>query len=144
MDPLSALGIAAAVVQFVDFGGRLLSKAWESAGDLAAELKELQTQTSTLSENLHKASAHLRRDGPTAADRNLARARDDCDRIAAEIQDTLDRARRRERRFPFAIWEPTNISAAKARLENLRRAATESVLFCIWQVLLTWSRIKRA
>jgi hypothetical protein len=34
MDPMSALAIVAAVVQFVDFGGRLLVKAWNKFTDL--------------------------------------------------------------------------------------------------------------
>jgi len=39
MDPLSALSIAAVVVQFVEFGGKLLKKAWESYHDDSIDLQ---------------------------------------------------------------------------------------------------------
>ncbi|SCV57729.1 uncharacterized protein FFB14_15295 [Fusarium fujikuroi] len=53
MDPLSALGVAAAVVQFVDFGQRLLSETWHIYRDATGqdiELRELSTVSRDLTQ----------------------------------------------------------------------------------------------
>jgi hypothetical protein len=51
MDPLTALSVAAAVVQFVDYGSRLLSRTWQIYKTSSWETKETVT-LSTISADL--------------------------------------------------------------------------------------------
>ncbi|KAF5679405.1 ent-kaurene oxidase [Fusarium heterosporum] len=98
MDPLSALGIAAAVVQFVDFGQRLLSETWQvyrSASGKDLELYEL----SLISKDLEQISQSIRNaidgqksgalDGSHDADSLLLHVCGECDAIAGEINKVL-------------------------------------------------------
>ncbi|KAJ4246007.1 hypothetical protein NW762_013751 [Fusarium torreyae] len=59
MDPLSALGVAAAVIQFVDFGQRLLSETWHIYRDAAGQDIELR-ELSIVSRDLAKVAQAVR------------------------------------------------------------------------------------
>lgn len=112
MDPLSALAIAAAVVQFVDIGGRGLVKCWqgfrelrivgsEDDDDEKLEIKqqtmlcELELRVSTLVTFTAEAqlpSTQLLASQPTTpAQQQLIVAASDCQTIRFDIDRILDR-----------------------------------------------------
>lgn len=106
MDPLSALSIAAAVVQFVDFGQRLLSETWRIYRGNSGQSLELQ-DLSAVSNDLARFSAAVRdalgkqQPGVTAdggsvsheADEMLRRVCGECDALGSEIQQLLPTGR---------------------------------------------------
>ncbi len=131
MDPLSALAIAAAVVQFVDFGGRMLARGYdigkralhESAG---AELRNLAQQLSSLTVALHEALDGLPRGSAiTPAQAKLRRACAMCDDISNEFQQAA---------FAGSGLDSTKISLMKGKLVDAKAMVMETVLFCLWYV----------
>ncbi|KAM5375794.1 hypothetical protein ACJZ2D_005850 [Fusarium nematophilum] len=124
MDPPSALGIAAAVVQFVDFGQRLLSQTWHiyrsaSGEDLA--LRELSTVSGDLTQLAKGIRDALDRQqmGAKGAfqveDDLLLRICGECDAIAAEIKSILPRVN----------------GTFQSGIENDERAANKPFFKCI-------------
>jgi hypothetical protein len=97
MDPLTAISLAGNVVQFIDFGCKILSKAREiqrngsvqGYGDLQAVTIDLEKHITTLQDGL----SNVRNATPTAAiedeDDLLRNLCDGCLRIAKELQDAL-------------------------------------------------------
>ena len=98
MDPLTALGVASNVIQIVDFSSRLLSRTQEiyrsqdgqlqdhvRLDDAATNLLELVTDLQNI-----KVPGHRQQ---TVADRQLIRLRNECQEVAQELREQLDRAR---------------------------------------------------
>ncbi|KAF5016984.1 hypothetical protein F66182_11162, partial [Fusarium sp. NRRL 66182] len=97
MDPLSALGVAAAVVQFVDFGQRLLSETWHIYRDAAGRDMEL-SELSTVSQDLSQVAQAVRdtiaqQESPQSVSQNadtlLLDVCRECDIISREIENIL-------------------------------------------------------
>jgi cytochrome c-type biogenesis protein CcmH/NrfF len=82
MDPLSALGVAASVVQFVDFAGKIVFKARDiyksSQGSLQENdqtetvTKRLQEMANQLNNAVHQSNAHLATGGSSNEPRSFA------------------------------------------------------------------------
>ncbi|KAM0550221.1 hypothetical protein ACHAPJ_009069 [Fusarium lateritium] len=99
MDPLSTLGIAAAVVQFVDFGQRLLSETWHvyrSATGETLELRELSTISQDLTQitvavqgALNQQQRQSLSESSHDTDTLLLGVCGECDAIAQEINSIL-------------------------------------------------------
>lgn len=107
MDPLSALSIAAAVSQFVDFGQRLLSETWSIYHNRRGEslaLQDLSTVTDDLvqlSTGVKNALSTQQRGTATSgasvareADDILVRTCDECNAIASELLKLMPKASR--------------------------------------------------
>lgn len=101
MDPLSALSVAAAVVQFVEFGQRLLSETWNIYRDNSGKTLELR-DLGVVSDDVIQLSTAVRdalskkQRGAAAggsasheAEDILVRVCGECDVIGAEIRDVL-------------------------------------------------------
>src|SRR4051794_21746182 len=146
MDPLSILGIAAAVVQFVDFGSRLLTRTWdiyqkrESASTEREELAQIADDLSTFSKAVRQ---RLGQSIPSES-RFLDICRE-CDEITTEFRGVLEQiGQRRSKVVPlgrkitrFALaakWSDARITAMKQRLETLNQRMMAAVLFSLWQV----------
>ncbi|KAH0499693.1 hypothetical protein TgHK011_006868 [Trichoderma gracile] len=100
MDPLSALGIAAAVVQFVDIGGKLLIKGWEKyqqmqqgAPDdeelekLARDVKEAFEELSLRISGIQQVSINMRDSQPTPAQAHLLQRLSRCNGLLGELDE---------------------------------------------------------
>jgi hypothetical protein len=105
MDPLSALAIAAAVVQFVDFSAKLISRgrakrkgsttAVPESGFERVELEKLSQELTLFTSKVHDASNGIPYDGTTESGARLqfAQLGDECNSIAMEFQAVLAQLR---------------------------------------------------
>jgi hypothetical protein len=97
MEPLSALSIAAAVVQFADFGFRLIKSAHElykSPSGQRLEYIELSTVSQDLS-HLANAVKTKQRENDGSAINPFLRLCDQCESTNSELQDMLNKLRAR-------------------------------------------------
>jgi hypothetical protein len=116
MDPVSALGVAAAVVQFADFGYRFIKNAAElyNSGE-KAEYIELSNVSQDLSRLADAVGAKLGENkGP--ADEIFCRLRDECLSTNEELQSKLVKVRTRV---------SLNSSRIKLAADGLRAAFNE-------------------
>lgn len=99
MDPLSALSVAAAVVQFVDFGSRLVKQASTIRKD-AAGVREKIVGIDRISQELLELSGQIRermapfqRSGgqPTVMELRLLEACDNCKDIGEQIAESISK-----------------------------------------------------
>lgn len=162
MDPFSALAIAAAVVQFVDFGGKLLWRTWDqykdrlAAREEDAEVTQIVNDLSDLAAGVRANTEWLWRDPnqpPSPAESQFLRLCGECDKITLEFHDALNRIKHRRlsrrsqtrsdappsaakpqgRRAELAgVWDSNRIDAMRTRLERLRGEVMTAILFCLW------------
>ncbi|KAK3997832.1 hypothetical protein QBC44DRAFT_364028 [Cladorrhinum sp. PSN332] len=98
MDPFSALSVAAGVIQFADFGARLLTRSvqiYHSEDGLTREEDELDSVSRNLRElaqNIQSTSTDLIRSQRSLrpAEQTLIRLSKECERIATEISSGLE------------------------------------------------------
>lgn len=107
MDPLSAIGLASAIVAFVDFSWNLITGTWEiyhSLDGVATENARLEDVTDDL-ESLTQA---LKADFPvkTKAEKNIKRLAQDCNEDAKTLKDLLNGMKAPGRRRLF--WKSLN------------------------------------
>jgi len=147
MDPLTALSVAGTIVQFVDYGTRLLSNAQElyksSVGTLDAN-NELELVTTDLQALIAKLRSSVPRndeadegqDGPSSFEKLC----DDAARVADELLGRLGKLKNRKESHKVwhslqkaveCAWSKREINELKARLAGFREALETSVLFSI-------------
>lgn len=107
MDPLSAIGLASAIVAFVDFSWNLVTGTWEiyhSLDGVATENACLEDVTDDL-ESLTQA---LEANFPvkTKAEKNIKRLAQDCKEDAKTLKDLLDEMKAPGKRRLF--WKSLN------------------------------------
>ena len=153
MDPLSALAIAAAVLQFVDFGGKLLSRTWDTyrvarhAAEENEEISKVARQLSELSAGVRASTQSWLRTGDAVAvtaETQLHQLCEEIDSITTELQSIMEKIKRRKTvrkdperkmitRFPLAgMWDARKISDMSERLEELNRRVMTAILFGLW------------
>lgn len=106
MDPLSALSVIAAVVQFADFGTRLFASTWDIYHDSSGLGKELRS-LSEVSQDVSRLSAKIQ-DAIAESDTDqemLAYCRK-CDELASEIGSMVSQA---ENKFSKAGTGTTSV-----------------------------------
>ncbi|KAK0720831.1 hypothetical protein B0H67DRAFT_644038 [Lasiosphaeris hirsuta] len=147
MDPLSALSVAATVIQFVELGGHFLAKGWDRykhPDDQKKELASLLQQLSSLTTVLHEARSYFGvGKKTTGSQQQLLDACASCDRTAAEFQDVLSRATNdleklgssgpRVEKLVNVFWGDSKIEKVKTELGSLRSSVTEIAILCIWE-----------
>jgi hypothetical protein len=120
MDPVTALGIASSVVQFVDFGSRLLSKTAQvhKAGTTydhinpEAITEDLRRVTEGLAIDLHKSSTQGELTSP---EQNVQQLCQECSQISSQLLSALASLKQpRSRRFQSTARHP--------RWESFRQA----------------------
>lgn len=159
MDPLSALAIAAAVVQFAEIGGKLIATGWyrykqqrqQKETDLQvqeAQEKELQKAldeltlfTRTIRESKDRITPHFS-SGP--AHSHLVRLCEDCEEISEDIDEILtensthktrNRAQNGHGRGQAALrgpWNPSRVETTQHRLSALQQRTMSTILLCLW------------
>ena len=155
MDPLSILAIAAAVVAFVDFGGKLLRAASKRLGDadpvdLATSLEDLTREAAHLGrlgrriESTHKSSEASASRNPEfdALLVELAReatvVSDDIEGLVATLQ-TTNKTPRQKKSSRKAAKDGSSetemkIQEAQQRLRMIKDSMMSTVLTCLWYV----------
>lgn len=147
MDPVTALGIAAATVQFINFAGDILSKSREIYQS-ADGLLTTQTEIDTIAKSLRSlcspfrfwdpASGARRRPHPTELQLyNLCR---DCIRVSNDLEDALKRLKEggghHQRWNSFrqalnAVKSESEIEQLCQRMERIRNQIATVLLFTI-------------
>ncbi|KAF5242185.1 hypothetical protein FANTH_8817 [Fusarium anthophilum] len=160
MDPFSALAIAAAVVRFAEFGGKILTRTWDkylivykgpdSVSQIAQESSYLTALTKELSE-LAKA-VQVNSDevvaGGSVAESQLLKLCTECESIETEFKKVLNRIDNRKRRtidkddkrarnkIPrlalAGLWDRRKIDDMDNRLEALQKKIMNCIVFCLW------------
>ncbi len=158
MDPLSALAIATAVVQFVDFGGKLLAQAWKQHKNLSteggtgdAELAKIEAELPPLIDWIQEASATL--PAPSATTPSQSRLRQVCDECDTRLREVLEYVKdqrahapdaQRRRLGPGGLFRgggrsrrpidaaDIEVASIKQSLGDMKRDVTEAVIFCLW------------
>lgn len=140
LDPLSAVSLASAIVQFVDFSTRLVSHASEikehgkpvESADLELRARQLQALSQKLALKLPRNSAPR----PTASGAGGRNKQDDtiltiarsCEEIANELVSDLNKVQRKYANKAFKnfraalahVWREGYISALEAKLERYK------------------------
>ncbi|KAH8810758.1 hypothetical protein F5884DRAFT_780304 [Xylogone sp. PMI_703] len=154
MDPLSALSVAAAVIQFVDFTGRLFSDTYEvytSPSGQKAELVQLSVLSNDIAELAgqvdEKSTALCQRRNITNSESQLIRLCDACKRVNTDLQNALDLLKARDTKesgskttkvgksFNIAlsgIWSHKKVKQMSHDLANIRQQIMAAILVCLW------------
>jgi len=149
MDPLSALSFSAAVVQFADFGSRLLKNAHEtytSSSGQASELVELSIVSKDLANLAENVESRLTGDNEASEGifRRLCR---DCRQSHDELQDILHRLQARgSNRLAMAASSLTTalrkvaaageIERLSGQLSRIRQQMMAELLSSLWWVTI--------
>lgn len=151
MDPLSALSVAAAVVQFVDYGTKIVSKGTKlckSSDGALAENIELETASTRLQRLSGTLQGSLRRgqyepqNGPLIeSNQALESICEACVKMSKELIDRLEKLKvpedhphRKWKSFRLAlktVWSKEKIEEVADRLAELRTELDTQVIFSL-------------
>jgi hypothetical protein len=148
MDPLTAFGLVANIIQLVDFSSKLISEGREiynsSDGELLdhSELKIVSKDLSRLALQVENASKALgSRRKLSEAEQDQARLGQECHRVASDLLRALDDLKmkgsnRRWNSFRQAlltVWNRDKIERLEKRLDRFRQELVASVLVTLRQ-----------
>jgi hypothetical protein len=144
LDPVSALGIAGNVLQFVDFASKVVSKGTQYYKSLDGALVE-NTELSAVADNLSKLSRRLetsmpleasmlgiRRHGESdpqysPAEQGLWEANKECYRISVELVETLDKLKISDSHRKWqSFWQALRSSWSEEHIETLSKRLTQA------------------
>ncbi len=155
MDPLSALAIAAAVVQFADVGLRILSGVTKrknggifSSSNTSDDRPDLcLAELDSAMQRIQESAEYLGPEVGRASRTQFVDIRNRCDAIASRLRDPL-MAEKRQHEYrkggagegssiwssfsPFLKWPSAQVDDVNAKLGELRILSMQSVLLCIW------------
>lgn len=151
MDPLSVLAVSAAVVQFVDFGGRLLSNASEiyqsqwGHTKSHVEIKALSENLAQMSDDIEKRSQKIKANELTESEEVFFSLCRECKGISSDLQACLLNLQARgTTRIERAgnslvvslkgIWSAKRVEDLVERLKEIRQQVMFSVLVFLWYV----------
>lgn len=162
LDPLSALGLASNVVQFVDFSWKLLSSGsalYHSTDGALLENREMEMiadDLSQLTHRLHNSLVVTRKSALlTESEKELMNLSQACEAVAKELLTTLDKLKvkgKRQRWTSFlaalrTVWTKEKVDAIRCRLKEFRSELDTHVLvslrfaFSSLQVILDYKLI---
>lgn len=161
MDPVSAVGVAAAAMQFLDFGLRLLSTSYDiykSPSGRTAKQVTLSTIVDDLTDLLDQTkdttSAGYAYTSP--AEEQLLRLSKECKALVAPLHEALGRLRKAgPTEFTFeepqsgkeksirktlraalkSVWEESEIDETIGKLDKMKRRMMTATLLALWYVL---------
>ncbi|KAK6373655.1 hypothetical protein LTS17_008148 [Exophiala oligosperma] len=135
LDPVSALGTAAAIIQFLDFGGRLLSKQREIAQSTRGTLIEHE-ELVAVTRRLDELNGQIQQRGisfenttkTTQADLALMKVSEECKNLAAEFRQVLEGLSGRPGQSSYKsfrqafkiVWHKDGIETMQRRLDQQR------------------------
>jgi len=149
MDPLSALSVAAAVVQFVDFGSHLLLdtaehyKSTTGQNSRNVELSTISERLLLLATDVESLSGKMRKPRQGSAAERLKTLCGDCKSVNAEMQLTLAKLQASgaskldlaKNSFVVAlkgVLSDGKLRGLKERMDKIRRDMTMPTLVCLW------------
>ena len=149
MEPLSALSVATAVTQFLDFTGAVLSSTWKiyiSNDDDFGPNPDIVTITKNLNElngNLRHSSSCSHHSSPTKQDQDIERLCGRCvelgDRLITVLNSLQSQSKHRLwgsfRQALGTIWNQTEIDSLQQTLANYRQQITMYLLVHLRYVL---------
>lgn len=157
MDPITAIGVAAAVVQFTDFGTRLLTDAMEvynSVSGQASEDVELATISNDLQllcRSIQDKSSRLTdpRKGPSSSEQTLLRLCSTCLQLTHELDAVIKQLRARGQgklkvaveSFAIALrkfWSREEIANFRLRISDVRQQMMMAMLTFLWCVAFVY------
>jgi hypothetical protein len=127
MDPLSTIGLVGNIVQFVDFGSKLISKSVELYRSTEGALDEnLDTETAT--NHLKDLNEKLKNGAKSTGDTTLKDLCEACDKVARELLEALDKVKvkgkhekwKSIRKALRSVWSKEHIEELEQRLARLR------------------------
>ena len=135
MEPMSALAVACAVVAFVDFAGKLVSKSYEYYESADGVLQE-HTESTTVASQLAALTEGLNRSlkpfedarGLSAAENALLAVSTDCKSVAEDLERTLKALKLKDGKKFFrsvrggirSAWKAGDITAVERRLARAK------------------------
>jgi hypothetical protein len=153
MDPLSALSVAASVVQFVDFSSRLLHETYKvykspsGQTSQSIELSRVAKDLAYLSSQVQMKSDHIGQTNTKtgSSEETLLRLCRECIEISAELENALAQLRARgttklnyaKASFIVAmreIWTEGKVKGLGECLNQIRQQMTIAALVCLWYV----------
>ncbi|KAH7159593.1 hypothetical protein B0J13DRAFT_539221 [Dactylonectria estremocensis] len=160
MEPLSALGVAAAAVQFLDFGSRVFLDArdiWKSSPSQAPRNTELSEIARNLSSLMNEVDRKLqaaqikqaRKEGATGAGLDeqsqvmFARLCSECNDVCKELQECLSKLKTQGKEglkhaadslivAVKGVWSASKIEGLKDRIRQLRDQIMMAALVIVW------------
>lgn len=135
MDPLTALGLAANIFQFIDFSSQLLSgtlEIYQSATGASSEIIEIEhisEHLSSFNEELSSQPTASRSSRDVAVEKFAGRCKDISDellKVIAELK-VVDGPNRKWRSFRKALktlWKKEKIQSLQNRLDMMRQQLT--------------------
>ncbi|KAL2809226.1 hypothetical protein BJX63DRAFT_435361 [Aspergillus granulosus] len=148
MDPLSALSVAAAVVQFIEFGGKLVNTYCEvriAAKGQPAEVVSLAANASDLSSVASTAQAKLKSLGSTYPRHaeSLLRLTDEVANIQSKIESAMAKLTVNPKKYLThsgtralvairTVWSQAELDQWNRQLDRIRDQVMMSVLMCVW------------
>jgi hypothetical protein len=142
MDPVSALGVAGVVVQFVDFAGNLVSATRKISASETGELRENE-ENESIAKKLTALNDRLLAAGeatvPPSMSQNEAEIRklcSECSKVAKELLDALEKSRPQTKTGSFlsfrialmSVWNQKQMETFKNRIENYRQQLVMHIL----------------
>lgn len=160
MEPLSALSLASAVIQIVDFSSKVIARtreAYLSADGTTQETVHLEDAIANLDELMVGINPSISWRHGTGAiserspDHQLLQFAEESHRIAVDLRMVLDKVRLDQnggRRNPLdqgfrSVLEQNNISALKNRLDEIRKQVDTTLLVSIRYLCLVPSALVR-
>lgn len=130
MDPLSAIGLASAIVAFVDFSWNLVTGTWEIYHSLDVAAAE-NARLEDVMDDLESLTQALEAKFPvkTKAEKNIQRLAQDCKQDAKTLKDLLDEMKATGRRRLFrkslnakwkSILNKDEVARLKSQLQETR------------------------
>ncbi|KAL8718403.1 MAG: hypothetical protein Q9225_004461 [Loekoesia sp. 1 TL-2023] len=131
LDPLTAISLASAIVQFTDFGTRLVIgtiKLYQSADGVTAEAADLKSKVTNVRQYADKISkSHQRRDNhepKTEDEEKLIEQAEACSGIAVELLVVLDALKVKKPAGSGRTWESFRKAVATATPWNQEKIAS--------------------
>ena len=154
MDPITAVSVAAAVVQFSDFGARLLketTKTYKSVSGMTSDIVEL----STIGVDLHQLSSSIEEkssrlvdlsDGLSTSEQTLLRLCHTAQELSKELGNALNQLQTHNtgklklavESFAVALrkcWSRDRIDGFRERITDVRRQMMMAMLTFLWCVI---------
>jgi hypothetical protein len=139
MDPLSALGLASAILQVIDFSSKLISGAAEvysSVSGTTAELEDSDRAVKSLRSLTRRLDVRVTDGALSSEDRNLLEIKRGCEQLSRDIQTTIDSTKTKNKgswRASFlvslrAMRRKGKLKTLEERLDRHRAQAQEYLL----------------
>ena len=138
LDPLTAIGLASNIVQFVDFGAKILSTSRElHQSESGATVKNLEIEAMTLhltglvgqlSKHSLDSTSFQRRKEQSPAEKSLRGLAEICESIARELIKTLGSIKKEKSGHAWisvyqalrSVWAGDRIDSLRSRLVSIR------------------------